>query len=210
MDHDTGKRGHLLIRCYSKLLCCGSIVALSLSCGMFDTRDPAAPSESGVPWRQPTQARYVVDNIVNTLEGRDIGLYERCAETDSFRFYADPALVETDPSKYENWDWPVEETVTRLMFQNIDQYWADQDSAVIISLDEEEWLISETDSALVQYEYMVTIQHGLAGVDSTGKGSLRWTFRRNSVDRLWYMVQWEDFADDDHGGWSAIKGAFRS
>jgi hypothetical protein len=186
------------------------VIPLFISCGMFDTRDPAAPSESGVPWRQPTQARYVVDNLKNTIEGMDLGLYTKCAEIDSFMFYADPALVETDPAKYENWIWQVEENVTRSLFQTIELYWADRDSAVVITLDEEEWLISETDSAQVQYEYQVIFHHGRAAIDSTGEGSLRWKFRRNPVDRLWYLVEWRDFADDDHGGWSAIKGYFRS
>lgn len=199
-----------MIRHYNSCIYIGVTILLCLSCGVFDTRDPASPSDSGVPWRQPTQARYVVDNIVNTLMGMDIGLYTRCAETDSFMFLADPALVETDPLKYENWNWQVEENVTRLLFQAVDQYWADRDSAVTIQLDEEEWLISETDSAQVQYEYQVTFHHGLADIDSIGAGSLRWKFRRNQVDRLWYIVEWQDFADDDHGGWSAIKGAFRS
>jgi len=180
-----------------------------ISCGWFDTRDPADPSESNVPWRQPTQARYVVENLKNTVEGADLGLYTACVEQDSFFFHADPALVESDPARYENWDWQVEEAVTRLLFQSVTEHHGEQDSSVTIELSDEEWLVSEADSAVAQYSYDVEFHHGRAGVDSTASGTLRWGFKRNPVDMLWYLERWWDFATEGQGGWGAIKGGFR-
>ncbi len=186
------------------------IIALGFSCGWFDARNPEAPSDSGVEWRQPTQARYVVENIRNTLEGLDLGLYARCAEQDSFAFHADPAQVENDPSRYAGWTWSVEEEVTRLLFQSIEEHWGEQDSAVVILLQDEDWLVSETDSALVQYSYDVVFHHGRIGVDSTGVGTLRWRMLKNSMDRLWYLAGWWDFEQEGEGGWTSLKGGFRN
>lgn len=183
--------------------------ALALACGWFDPRDPAEPSESNVPWRQPTQARYVVENLVNTLEGIDLALYGRCFDAEAFRFSADPALAQIDPERYRDWDWGVEEAATRRLFQAVEQYWAQKESAVVLSLAAEEWLLSEADSAMVQLEYVFTAHHGRAGVDSVVSGVLRWSLRRAETDRLWYLAAWGDFAVEGEGSWSALKGAFR-
>lgn len=180
-----------------------------MSCGLFETRDPQDPSESNVPWRQPTQASYVVENIKNTLEGVDLSLYARTAAQDSFVFYADPTLLESDPNRYEDWFWDVEEQATRRLFQSIEEHWGAQDSAAVIDLNDEEWLVIEADSAIVQYSYSVVFHHGKAGVDTTGEGSLRWRMIRSPLDRLWYMAEWRDFALEGTGGWGSIKGGFR-
>ncbi|MBN1425906.1 hypothetical protein JXA88_15255 [Candidatus Fermentibacteria bacterium] len=182
---------------------------LAMACGWFDARTPSEPSENNVPWRQPTQARYVVENLITTLEGLDLTLYGRCFDTQAFWFDADPALVQLDPARYENWTWSVEEAGTRRLFQTVEQYWGGADSAIVVSLGQEEWMLNEADSAMVQFDYAFTAHHGRAGVDSVASGTLRWSFHRAEVDRLWYLAAWWDFAVEGQPSWSAIKGAFR-
>jgi hypothetical protein len=151
----------------------------------------------------------VVENIKNTLEGVDLSLYARTADEGSFAFYADPTLIESDPNRYENWFWDVEEQATRLLFQSIEEHWGAQDSPAVIDLNDEEWLVLEADSAVVQYSYSVIFHHGKAGVDTTAEGNLRWRMIRSPVDRLWSMAEWRDFAQEGTGGWGSIKGGFR-
>jgi len=103
----------------------------------------------------------------------------------------------------------VEEEVTRLLIQAVIEHHGEQDSSVTIELTDEEWIVSEADSAVAQYSYDVEFHHGRAGVDSTASGTLRWRFARSSVDLLWYLETWWDFAAEGHGGWGAIKGGFR-
>lgn len=185
------------------------LLVLSLGCGWFDARSPEEPSESNVPWRQPTQARYVIENVENTLEGIDIALYTRCFDTIAFSFVADPALAEHDPGRYADWGWSVEEGSTRRLMQAAEAHWAHSDSAIVLSLLDQEWLVNDVDSALVQCRYAFTAHHGRAGVDSVAQGTLRWALRRQDSDRLWYVIGWWDFAGDVGTAWSAIKGAFR-
>ena len=190
-----------------KLLC--MLLPLAVGCGWFDARSPAEPSESSVPWRQPTQARYVVENMENTLEGMDITLYGRCFDTTVFAFHADPALAQLDPGRFADWDWAVEEGSTRRLMQAVEQYWTQGDSGVVITLSDQEWLVNDVDSALVQCVYTLTAHHGRADVDSVAQGTLRWSFHRAATDRLWYVADWWDFAAEAGTAWSAIKGAFR-
>jgi hypothetical protein len=182
---------------------------LMLGCGWFDTRSPAEPSESNVPWRQPTQAHYVVENLENTLEGMDLTLYGRCIDADRFLFQADPVLAQIDPSRYENWRWAVEEGSTRRMLEAVEQHWGTADSAIVLAFTEEEWLVNEADTSMVQYRYHLTVHHGRTDVDSLAVGTLRWGFRRSAADRLWYLAGWSDFADEAGTAWSTIRGAFR-
>jgi len=186
-----------------------ALLTLMAGCGWFDTRSPAEPSESNVPWRQPTQARYVVENLENTLEGMDITLYSRCFDASVFSFHADPALTQLDPVRYADWDWEVEEGSTRRLMQAVAEYWAQEDSAIVVTLSEQEWLVDDADSAVVQCVYALTAHHGRTDVDSVANGTLRWSFRRAAVDRLWYVVDWWDFAAEAGTAWSAVKGAFR-
>ncbi len=187
-------------------------VILGVSCGWFDTRTPEEPSEGSVPWRQPTQARYVVENLQHSLEGMALDLWARCFLVEAFVFHADPALARTDPARYEGWSWEVEERVTRRLIEAVEHHWGEKDSSIVVRLPPssgQEWLVNGVDSAMVQCRYALTVHHGSPDVDSLARGTLRWAFRRSSLDQLWYLVEWWDFGDENATAWSAIKGAFR-
>lgn len=184
------------------------LLLLGLSCAWFEPRTPQEPVESQTPWREPTQASHVIQNLPATLHYLDLVLYGRCLDSSGFVFHADEGFASTQPSRFENWDYGVEVETTRRLFDAVRTHWAGRDSGITLVLSQQEWLVAELDSTVFQSRYVFQAHHGRPDVDSIASGTLRWALRRSPADRLWYVVTWWDFADSG-APWTAIKGAFR-
>ncbi len=82
-------------------------VLLVLSCSLFDPRDPADPSGTGVVWQTPTSPDIVMENMASALNGKSV-LYLDCLDED-FVFYADTNDIDDYPTlDFSSWTWSVE------------------------------------------------------------------------------------------------------
>ncbi|HET9950380.1 MAG TPA: hypothetical protein VFS09_01170 [Candidatus Eisenbacteria bacterium] len=184
----------------------------SLSCGLFETRDPVEP---GVPSSFPCLTLSSPDNIVaNILQayGKPVGLgcyvstlANYNSETDpGFLFHPDPADSTDGSLDFTSWTKTIEERVA----ENIANA-ARQDSFRLTFKLPYELITSQPDLVIRRYTYEMRF-NGSAISDSLFQGLAEISMRR--VGGEWQITDWVDRRDP--GGtttrtWGYLRGSYR-
>ena len=173
----------------------------------FTTREPEPPVSNQSTWIQPTSANYVLVNLTNAINEKNITNYIRClADTNnskkSFLYLAEPSIALKNPGLFSQWQKEDE-----LNFLNQMMLYLPKDSTsklLLKSLREN----SFQDSVILVKEY--TLKLGLncnndCPKDLQGQAE----FRLSKTDEdLWFIHKWSDFSIGDQSTWSELRSYF--
>lgn len=165
-----------------------ALAAGSVSCGLFETRDPAEPEVPSQDCRPLTSSFAVRLNVQDSYGRPSLRTcYESMLDT-AFLFHPDPQDSLQNPPLFAGWDEQVEaghnsQIATLQTFIVVD--FPSEYQPAIISPDQ----ITEVRF----YEYVVRVAGLVPGVSDTARytGLADITFRRGT-DGQWRMVDWAD------------------
>jgi len=174
----------------------------------FATRDPEKPISKQSSWIQPTSPNYVMANLRNAISEKNISNYLRClADTSnspkSFRFFADPSVVNKNPGLFDKWNKENE-----LIYLNQLMLYLPKDSTslfTIISSREDTY----QDSVILIQEYNLKVHFKCEDQDCPRDMAGQAEFRLvRTPEDLWYIHRWRDIATGDKSTWSSLKAKF--
>jgi hypothetical protein len=184
------------------------LAAAIAGCGLFDTRLPENPVNSGSTFESPTSPSIVLHNIESALRNANASDYRRCFSDTSqglpaFVFFPSTQGMAAAPSKFSDWTIKQEEQYVRTIFAELQEgnvcsvtFSPPEISAVPIA-----------DSLQFTASYSVHFPHTREGAERDALGSLQFTLRLSRQNE-WYITYWRDFARDDKPSWSLIKARF--
>jgi hypothetical protein len=174
----------------------------------FQTREPEEPISDQSSWIQPTSPHYVMTNLRNAISEKNIANYMRClADTSQyarpFRFLADPAVANRNPSLFAYWGKEEEITMMNQLLLFLPK---DSLSVVKFTLQSETNLV---DSVILVQDYDLDIHHNCKETDCPRhmQGQSEFRLLKNNQD-LWTIYRWNDSASGDEPSWSALKAHF--
>jgi hypothetical protein len=179
-------------------------IVMLAGCGLFDTRDPESPGQSGFDFVPATVPSIAISNLRSSIAQRNVDNY--------MRNFADPALVSTGfqfipstdaSSTYPNLqDWTFDDE--RGYFQNLV---AKADGASQLTLTPKDSLIS-TDQATYNFDYVLSFQHtDAASFPTLARGNLQFDLVPDAGN-IWSIYRWIDFNTTPDITWSSFKGKF--
>ena len=174
----------------------------------FSTREPEPPISGQSSWIQPTSPSYVMINLRKAIAEKNNNNYLRClADTNlvqqSFRYFPEPSVAAANPGLFINWDKEAERNYLNQMTAYLP---GDSASSVVFTL------ISENtfqDSVILVQDYALIVAHKqqAAGCPKAMQGQAEFRLAR-SVDDLWYVYRWTDYATGDLSTWSLLRAFF--
>lgn len=179
--------------------------AALVSCGLFDTRDPAGPTPSPENCLALTGSAAVTQNVVSAYGRLElITCYTSLFDT-TFAFHPDAQDSFQNPDGFAGWDERVEaghnsEIATLQTFINVN--FPSQYQPAIISPDQK--------TEVRFYDYVIRAQ-GLAPGDTTVArftGQADMTFRRGD-DGQWRLIDWADHRFGSDSTWGLLRSNFR-
>jgi len=174
----------------------------------FSTREPEEPKTQQSSWIQPTSPSYVMVNLKNAIAEKNITNYLRSlADTSNsqkqFRYVADPAVANANPSLFDHWGLDNEQTfINQLML------FLPKDSTSRLSL----VLKSENtfqDSVVLVQDYHLVTNHTCKETECPRvmDGQAEFHLIRTAED-LWYIYLWIDHSVGDSPTWSKLRAYF--
>jgi hypothetical protein len=193
-------------------------ILLAVACSFFDPRTPDAPDPGDITWQQPTSPSLVVQNLVNSMEGRSASFCMNCCDS-SYMFIADPS----DSVEFILWGWVFADWNYDVEYNTLQNIFA----AVVGSGYPEDSLVSVTmtpvsgypdpaapsDSADVWRDYSIVCAGSeYGGWDRPALGRVRFSMVEDDFG-LWWISTWEDIRPEDYSGenwtWGVIKAGYR-
>jgi hypothetical protein len=184
------------------------LAAAFAGCGLFDTRTPENPVNSGSTFESPTSPTIVLNNMASALRNSNASDYRRCFSDTSqglpaFVFFPSTQGLAAAPSKFSNWTIRQEEQYVRAIFAELQE-------GNVSSVTFNPPVISTVpiaDSLQFTASYVVHFPHTREGAERDAQGSLQFTLQL-SRQHEWYITSWRDLARDDKPSWSLIKARF--
>jgi hypothetical protein len=176
------------------------------SCGLFEPRDPEAPTESGLNFVPPTDPAIVISNLQAAVDQKNVANYVACFSNVArqgrpFIYIPSAEAVAQYGAVLADWDLAKEEAY----FQNlIARSPTSAFSSLVLTLQS---AIVSADSVLYEYDYIFSFSHNEQGFPQTARGRLQFTL---SVDAttFWSIHRWIDFKSTEDATWSLFKGKF--
>lgn len=195
----------LLLRRSVFLLCAAVFVA---GCGLFATREPENPVNSGSGFEPATTPSIVLRNLESALNYANASDYRKCfADTSRglrpFSFHASVQGFAVAPSQFANWGIDKEEEYVRNVFAEL----RDGLAASVVFTPSDVTSIPIGDSLRFTADYVVRFPHSREGAEDEATGTLELTFRQSRQNE-WYITQWRDISRSDKPSWSLIKARF--
>lgn len=98
------------------------VLALALAglsgCPFAPEKGKTPPPPDPNPFKEPTSASNVLDNLVKAYEERNIGEYRKLFDEDEFFFEFAQVDRDRDPTIPAGWDFPTDQLSTENMFQD--------------------------------------------------------------------------------------------
>jgi hypothetical protein len=175
-------------------------------CGLFETRAPEAPTESGGQFPPATDPKITISNLQRSIDLKSVQYYAQClssASTDGREFAFTPSSEGSAQyaSVFRTWT-TIEE---QAYFQNLSARTTTTSRSSLI-LNEKSFFLS-ADSALAEYDYIFTFEHTDASFAKVATGNLQFALIRNSSN-IWSIFRWSDFKTTNDPTWSLFKGKF--
>lgn len=173
----------------------------------FATREPEKPESKQSTWIQPTSPDFVLINLINSINEKNITNYIRClADTSNskknFNYLAEPSVALQNPGLFTHWQ---KEEELNFLNQLILYLPNDSTSQLLLKSLREH---SDQDSVILVKEY--TLKLGLKCTDMCPKNVQgQAEFRLSKTDEdLWFIHQWSDFSTGDKNNWSDLRSYF--
>jgi len=194
---------------YRNTCICLLVLVYGVSCkSPFATREPEKPFSKQSSYIQPTSPSYVMANLRNAIAEKNTSNYLRClADTSnsskSFRFIADPIVVNNNPGLFDKWDKDKE-----FIYLNQLMLYLPKDSTSVLTFTSYREDTFQ-DSVILIQEYQLTVHLKCATDDCYHilAGQAEFRLVRTQED-LWYIHRWSDAATGNQPTWSALKAAF--
>ena len=179
------------------------LAALSLSCGLFEPRSPAEPTQSGQNPPPATSPDDVITNLQSAVGRGSVDNYMTC--------FADPTKTTRGftfiPSaQYATLlaGWGL--TEERAYFNNL--VTGTPNAFSNLDLREQSPPARTSDSVVYFYNYTFTYDHNVPNFPTTVQGSLQFSVAPGN-DGTWSIYRWADFKTVTDSTWSLFKLKFR-
>ena len=173
----------------------------------FATRKPEDPQSNQSTWVQPTSPNFVLINLTNAINEKNITNYIRCLSDSSnskinFKYVAEPSIALQNPGLFSRCQKEEE-----LNFLNQLMLYLPKDSTSKLLLKPLRE-ISFQDSVVLVKEYILKL--GLECTDNCPKniqGQAEFRLGKSDED-LWFIHKWSDFSTGDFANWSELRSYF--
>jgi hypothetical protein len=177
-----------------------------IGCGVFEPREPEAPSQSGLNYRPPTDPTIVIANLQNAIDQKSIANYMSCF-TDPVRTSQQFAFIPASDALalyggvLQRWTLTEEQAY----FQNLVAR-SPGNAFSSLTLQLESSSVS-ADSVIYSYNYALVFEHSDPSFPRTAKG-ITWFTLRPDNNNFWAIQRWTDFTTPNAVSWSHFKGKF--
>lgn len=187
----------------------GFIALTASGCGLFDTRTPQNPINSGSTFEQAVTPSLVLRNLESALAYSNSNDYRKCFSDTSlglpaFNFQPSAQGIAAAPSKFADWNVVQEEQYIKNIFTELQP---GKLCAVTFSPADVQGATSG-DSVQFSANYTAVFPNTRGGAEQSAAGSLQFTIRRSPQSGQWYITSWHDLASDNTTSWSLIKARF--
>lgn len=186
----------------SLLIC----VVVFTGCGLFETREPEAPSSGSSTFVPPTSPDLVIDNLENAVAEKSTENFLRClvdtlSSSQRYEFLPTASAAGRYASTFTEWSLQSE----RAWFSAVKAF-SDADAPSGLTLTGSFSVIA-ADSAIYEGRYDLSFRHGVSSVAENARGTLQFILHtdRNSI---WSITRWTDIPLNDETSWSEWKGRF--
>lgn len=175
-------------------------------CGLFDTRDPEAPTASNCLFLPPTRPGIAVINLQNAVAQKCVDNYGTCF---SGRVAGQPPFVYVPSAEAMDQygavltDWSVVDE--QAYFRNLVARSVGNGFANLFLTPRDS--IITADSVLFIYDYTLTFEHTEPAFPMTARGNMRITLVPDAGN-AWMIVRWVDLKTTDDITWSLFRGKF--
>ncbi|MBN1448596.1 MAG: hypothetical protein JXA28_11750 [Bacteroidetes bacterium] len=183
-----------------------ALLLLLTGCGLFETRDPQAPSSGSSTFVPPTSPDLVIENLENAVSEKSTENFVRCLvdtlnSERGYTFIPTAAAAGRYAVTFSAWSLQSE----RAWFAAMKAF-AEETAASSLVLSGTFSVIA-ADSAIYEGMYDCTFRHGVSGISETVRGTLQFIMHtdRNSI---WSIARWTDIPIPDQTSWSEWKGRF--
>ena len=173
------------------------------SCDLLTTREPEAPDTRRTSYLPATTPDILFINLKNSLKEKVLENYMACFVDASFLplpfiYLPSPESVASFPT-LATWDLSAEQQY----FNNL-IVGTKKDVPIILDLQKE---VKNTmgDSAIYQYEYIISLTPINENIRSSYRGNLKFYINIDSRNQ-WVISKWEDFKSSNNPTWSMLKG----
>ncbi len=182
-----------------------ALALLSLSCGLFETREPEQPSQSNCFSQPPTRPLIVITNLENAVIQKCVDTYAACfsptGSAHPYVFVPSPEGHEQYAAVFNDWTAGDEQAYFRNLvarsvtngFSNL--FLVPRDSVIT------------ADSVVYNFDYTLTFEHTEPGFPSAARGNLQFTLVPDA-NNFWAISRWADFKTTTDITWSLFKGKF--
>jgi len=183
------------------------VVALSISginCGLFDTRDPEPPDQSGLDYVPATVPSIVISNLLSAIAQKNVDNYMRnfgdpVVTGRPFLFIPSTEASTVYPSVRE-WTYANE----REYFQNLV---AKADGFSSLTLTAQDSVVGPSETTY-NFDYVFSFQHtDAATFPTSAAGNLQFVLAPDQTN-TWTIFAWSDFSTSPDITWSSFKGKF--
>jgi hypothetical protein len=175
-----------------------------VGCELFQTRDPEDPMGSRGSWEVPIAPEDVLTNMSLALFERNAANYMRSFAEDSFAFFADPAVVQQQPS-LAFWSYGNEEAhINSLFGEGV----LPRDSVAFVVFSAiEQTLLGDTANITAHYE--LSAQVAIAGAPGPMAGEAQFSMIVGDQG-YWEIRTWNDRRTEELASWSELKALVQS
>lgn len=182
------------------------ILAGAGGCGLFETRTPENPTAPSGGFTSATEPLTVITNLQLAVEQRDVPNYVLCFSdgatgVPAFTFVPSSEGAAQYASLFQSWTITSEQEY----FQNLTVRVKSTSTSGLVLTQKSQFFSS--DSAQLEYDYILTFEHTDPSFPTIARGNLRFTLGRNG-NNIWSIYRWTDFKTTNDTTWSVFKGKF--
>jgi hypothetical protein len=176
-------------------------------CDLFETRAPEDPKTPRTNWIPATSPRILISNFKNAFSDKSTENYLNCFVDSgltgkTFSFIPTSEGLILFPTLFSHWTLSNE----RAYFENIKSKLKENSSFSLSCFNENEGTI-QADSMIYSANYLLFVEHGVAGIAKEYHGHLQFTLFRNTRGE-WAISFWRDSKRNEYPTWSELKGRF--
>ena len=182
------------------------VITALAGCGLFEPRTPQDPTESGGQFPPATDPRITISNLQRSVDLKSVQYYIQCLSTpatDGRTFLFTPSSEGSAQYASVFRSWGVAEE--QAYFQNLSARTTSTSRSGLV-LNEKTFFLN-ADSALAEYDYVLTFEHTDPTFPKAASGNLQFALIRNNSN-VWTICRWSDFKTTSDPTWSLFKGKF--
>jgi hypothetical protein len=179
------------------------LLASLAACDLFQTRDPAMPTENTSTFTPPTTYDIVLRNLQFAFAEDNVDNYMRCFMDSTVRryeFIPAPEARARFPSIFSQWSLESE----RRYFQNLG---LPSNGAPSLTFPNQAPIFTGADSVIYNLNYTLFYPHKRDGVPQAVQGNMQ-LYLGTDTRKLWSIYRWQDSRTTTDSTWSYWKAVF--